>query len=81
MRDLKLETPRKTSAGTVASVKVLEEKFDIKGRVSIKVQAYDAAGAKLGHEQSFRGSASDPTDLAGSANNLVATHFGEVAAQ
>ena len=81
MRDLKLVTPRYTLAGMVASVKILESKFETKGRVSIKVQAYDAQGAKLGGEQKFKGSASDATDLAGSADNLVATHFGAIDTQ
>jgi len=78
MRELKLVSPRFTFAGTVASVKLLDSKFESRGRVSVKLQAYDAQGNKLGEERTIKGSASDRTDLHGSANALVVAHFGAI---
>ncbi len=76
MRKLKLTTPRYTFAGEITFIQLLDSKFEPGNRVSVKAQALDIYGDKIGAEQDFSGQVTDPSSLHASVNALIEVHFG-----
>jgi hypothetical protein len=77
-RNLQLSTPRATSSGTAFGIILVSSIMYPDNIVEVSVQEKDINGSPIGSVRTFNGPASNHTNLYQSANDLVASEYGEV---